>query len=214
MKVFAVISLAAALAQAGDILPQLPDKSRYAGTVARSPFVLETKAAEEPSAPVDSPFKGLYLLGVSKEGDKDWVVVQSRDAQKAMHFVGNEPGEEGLAVKTVRIGNSFRETKVVLQKGAETGEIGYREEVNTPPPAVQQKQMPGMPPTFSRPGMPTVPGAMPGSTRTVPAVAPPIPRPQVPVAVPLPNPTMNVQQQQQQQANDANRRQRVRVINQ
>lgn len=211
MKTIVALSVIAAIAQAENILPQAPEKSRYAETVARSPFVLETKAVEEPVVEQVNVFKDLYLRGVGKAEGKDYVLVQRLGEEKPMRFLGSEPGEDGLLVKTVRVGNNFRETKVVMQKGAEIGEIGFKEEaIASPQPAPQMRPgTPGVPPGFNRPGLPTMQGTTPGQQRTVPPVAPPIPRPQVPTAVPLPNPTTTIQSP----ANDPNRRQRVRVIN-
>jgi hypothetical protein len=126
MKTIVALSIIAAIAQAENILPQAPEKSRYAETVARSPFVLETKAVEEPVVEQVNVFKDLYLRGVGKAEDKDYVLVQRLGEEKPMRFLGSEPGEDGLLVKTVRVGNNFRETKVVMQKGAESARSDSR----------------------------------------------------------------------------------------
>ncbi len=75
-----------------------------------------------------NPFQNLYLRAVSKVDGKDFVVIQRvGDDQPMKPFIGHEPGAEGFAVKSVRVGRSFRETKVILQKETEVGEIGFRE---------------------------------------------------------------------------------------
>jgi hypothetical protein len=210
MKAIAAITCLAALAQAESILPQLPEKSRYAETVGKSPFVLETKAVEEKVVETVNPFKDLYLRAISKVDNKDCVLVQRLGEEKPMRLISGESGDDGLSLKTVRVGNSFRETKVVLQKGPEIGEIGFKEEaISAPPAAPQARPNPGMPPGFIRPGMPVPTKPTTSSTRIVPPPTPSIPRPQFPTAVPLPNTST----QPSTSGYDANRRQRVRVIN-
>ena len=217
MKPLAVLSL---LAAAGivraevEIFPTPFGKDRYAETLAKSPFVIETKVVEEPKVEKVNPFKDLYLRGIGKADGKDYVLIQRLGEDKAMRFFGNEleAGHDELLVKTVKIGSNFRETKVMMQKGMETGEIGFKEEaITAAPPAPPRPNVAN--PQFGRPGVPMTPTAMPGSVRPAqPISAPPIPRPQTPTAVPLPKPKSpgNVPQP----ASDPNRRQRVRVINQ
>jgi hypothetical protein len=218
MKTLAAIILSGALARAEGILPQMPDKSRYAETVGKSPFVLATKAVEEPTVEKVNPFKDLYLRGIGKADDKDYVLVQRLGEEKPMRFIGTEPGDDGMSVKTVRVGNNFRETKVVMQKGAEIGEIGFKEEAITAAPAMPQSRpgqpaVPGGMPGFSRPGFPTVPGAAAPSSRVITPSTSTIPRPQVPVAVPLPNPTATNVPPSAGTPGGVPTRQRVRVIN-
>ncbi len=56
MKPLAILLLLGAAAGADDLLPQSFPKDRYVKTIAKSPFILETKAAE-PEAPKVILFK-------------------------------------------------------------------------------------------------------------------------------------------------------------
>ena len=152
MKTPAIFLALCAAAGAEAILPQALPKDRYAETMGKSPFVLETKAAE-PEAPAKNIFLNLYLRGVGKADGKDYVLVQRLGEERPMRFIGNEPGPDDFSVKSVRVGNNFRETKIVLQKGTETCEIGFKEDtINAPPAAAGQNRGPAMPGQFPKPG--------------------------------------------------------------
>jgi hypothetical protein len=111
----------------------------------------------------------------------------------------------------VWIGNSFCETKVVLQKGSETGEIGFKEDTISAPPAAPAGQarnpaQPGQPP---RPGVP-----MPTQMPAVRPIQPSIPVQAVPRpggAMPMPQPTAPQPMKMPQTPGAPNGR--VRVIN-
>lgn len=207
--VLGLLATAAVVRAEVDVIPQPFGKDRYAETLAKSPFVLETKAVEEPVVEKVNPFKDLYLRGISGANGNYELLIQRLGEDRAMHFVGSEPVDE-MFVKTVKAGSTFREAKVVMQKGTDTGEIGFKEEAISAPPPAQPRPNGATVPQFSRPGVPTIPGTLPGAVRTFPpSSSPPIPRPQTPTAIPLPKPPINVPVP----AADPNRRQRVRVIN-
>ena len=182
MKSLAILLLLGAAAGADDLLPQSFAKDRYVKTIAKSPFILEMKAAE-PEAPKVNPFQNLYLRGVGKADGKDYVLIQSLSDNHAMKpFIANEPGEDGIVVKLVRFGSNFRETRVVLEKGPDTGEIGFQENtINSPPAAPNAGRGPaGMPGQVQKPGAAPVPMPMQfNAVRASQPVAPtnPIPRP-------------------------------------
>lgn len=191
--------------RADDIVPKPFDKARYAETLGKSPFVLETKveAVKEPDRV--SPFANLYLRGIGKADGKDYVLLQRLGEERAIRLIGTEPGDDQLSVKSVKIGNNFRETRVTLMKGLEMGEVGFKEDtLNAPPPAAAGKGPGGLPMPGTKPGSPTGVPPFPGGR---PPTATPgfnsiVPRPQVPVPTPVAIP----------QAPGAPR-QRVRVIN-
>ncbi len=199
MKALPILIILTAAAGADDLIPQAFPKDRYNDTVGKSPFVLETKVAEV-AAPVVNPFQNLYLRSVSKADEKDYVLIQRLGEERPMKpFLGNDPGDDGYVVKSVRVGSSFRETKVVLQKGSDIGEIGFKEDtINTPPPAAATGRGPGLPGAMQKPGgpmpMPQMPGAQarpqqitpvqavprPGGTTSIQLPSQPVPIPQTP----------------------------------
>ena len=176
MKSLVLIGLLACpdFAPAEAIVPKSYDPIRYSESLTKSPFVLETK----PDGPTDPHKKrigdGFYLRGVSKNPDGNWYVLFQRLGQtKAAHLEGNNPGEDGLMIKDVRIGATFGETKVTLQQGSETDEIGFKEgSITAPPPRAPKRSGPGAPP---------FPGVAPTPVQILqPATTPPSPPPQRP----------------------------------
>jgi hypothetical protein len=179
----ALLLTTAGLSSAGVILPKAPDRNRYAETLAASPFILETKVTEEKAVEKVSPFKDLFVRGIGKADGKDFVLVQRLGEERAMRFFGGEPGEDSIVVKSVKIGETFHDTKVTLEKGSETGEIGFKEEaINAPPQALQARPQA----TFGNQVRPATPGTIvkPGSSQINPAV----PRPQFTPGLQLPKP--------------------------
>jgi hypothetical protein len=212
MKLLAIFLALTAVAGAEDILPKALPKDRYAETIGKSPFVLETKAAEPEVAQVN-PFQNLYLRSVSKADGKDYVLVQRLGEEHPLKpFIGDAPGDDGYIVKSVRVGNSFRETKVVLQKGSETGEIGFKEDTINAPPAAPAGQNRG---AATQPGQPPRPGApMPTQVPAVRPTQPGIPVQAVPRpggAMPMPQPVAPQPMKTPQTPGAPNGR--VRVIN-
>jgi len=201
MKPLFILLAVTVAARAEDVIPKAFDKARYAETVGKSPFVLETKveAVKEPDRV--SPFANLYLRSITKTDGKDYVLLQRLGEERAIRLIGTEPGDDGLSVKEVKVGNNFRETRVTLMKGMEMGEVKFKEDsLNSPPPAAAGKGPGGLPmPMNAQQGIPPFPGAKP------PTAAPQnmgIPRPQFPVPTPVAIPQV-----------PGSPRPRVRVIN-
>lgn len=187
MKPLAILLTLAATACADDLLPQIFPKDRYAGTIAKSPFVLETKAAE-PEAPKVNPFQNLYLRGIGSADGKDYVIIQRLGEERSLKpFIASEPGDDGLVVKVVRHGNSFRETEVVLEKGADTGVVKFKEDtINMPPPAPNAGRGPAQPGQMMKPGAPMPMPVQVNAVRAQPGIpVQSIPRPGG-TAVPMP----------------------------
>jgi len=170
-----------------DIIPVAFTNDRYAETKAKSPFVLETKTTLKEEEPIISIGQNLFLRGISKEAGKDYVLIQRLGEERPMRFVGNEPSPEGISVKSIVIGNSFRETKVILQKGTETAEVKFKED-NTPPPPPPGMRQPGAPGQVQKPGGVPIPMNQPQAPPAVRVVQPGAPGQTVPRpgTVPMP----------------------------
>jgi hypothetical protein len=210
MKPLAVlfsIATVAAAATTDDIIPKPFPKDRYVETAKKSPFVLETKAVETEPAHVN-PFQNLYVCSVSTADGKDYVLVKRIGEDRPLRFIGNEPGPDGLAVKSVRHGGSFRETKVVMQKDAETGEIGFNEAALTAPPPANAGRGPALPGQFPKPGNVTPQQFQPG--RPPQPGAQSVPRPGT--AVPMPQPSATQPATLPQPPGTNNNRVRVRTV--
>ena len=193
MKLLAILLLLTAAAGADDLIPQAFPRERYNDTIGKSPFVLETKVVEQ-AAPAVNPFQNLYLRTVAKADGKDYVLIQRLGEERPMKaFIGNEPGAEEFSVKSVLAGDSFRDTKVVLQKGTDMGTIGFKEDTISMPPAAANAgrgpMMPGMP---QKPGGGPVPQVPTMRQPQIAAPSQPIPRPGggAPVALPQPQPSI------------------------
>ena len=188
MKPLAIFLALSAVAGADDILPQALPKDRYDDTIGKSPFVLETKS-DAPTTEKVNVFQNLYLRGIGKADGKDYVLIQRLGEERPMRFIGNEPGPDELAVQSVHIGNTFRETRVVLKKDTETGEVRFKEDtLNSPPPAATgPARGPAVPGQFPKPGA-TMPPQIPALRVTQPNTSvQPVPRPGG--GVPLPQAT-------------------------
>jgi len=209
MKPLLILLTLSVASRADEMIPKPFDKARYAETVGKSPFVLETKVEAAKGPEPISPFANLYLRGITKTDGKDDVLLQRLGEERAIRLIGNEPstdpGADQLAVQQVKAGNNFRETRVVLKKGMEIGEVGFKEDTLTaPPPAPPGKGPGGLPMPGGKPGtsmaVPPFPGARPptmiGGTNNA------VPRPQVPMPTPVAVPQVPGQP-----------RPRVRVIN-
>lgn len=184
MKPLAILLALTAPSLALDAIPKAFPKERYAETLKTSPFVIETKV-EAPTPEVKiSPFQNLYLRGIGKADGKDYVLVQRLGEERTMRFIGNEPGPDGITVKSVRQGDHYRETRVILQRGVESGEVGFKEDsINSPPPAPGGNKATGPAAIFPKPGG-GPPGGVPFPQVQVPAnrttTAPPMPGSAVP----------------------------------
>ncbi len=76
MKSLAVLLSLTVAVVADDTIPQALPKARYEDTLGKSPFVLETKAAEVVVVEDKNPFQNLYLRGIGKADGKDYVLIQ------------------------------------------------------------------------------------------------------------------------------------------
>jgi hypothetical protein len=132
MKPLAILLLLGASAGADDLLPQSFAKDRYAHTLAKSPFVLETKSVQHPAPP--PPPENIFLRGVSTVDGKNYVLLQRPGEARTLEpLIGNETGPDGFAVESVRMGSSFRDTVVMIRSGDQVREIRFKLDALTQP---------------------------------------------------------------------------------
>lgn len=151
MKTLPIFLLIAAtrVACAESVIPAPLNRTVFAETFAQSPFILETKVEKEEVAVKIDPFtKDLYLRAISKDNGRDVVMIQKVGEERTIKLVAGDVGEDSMTVKSVKIGGNFSETRVVIEKGGETGEVGFKEDaikgVATAP--VRPPGMPGQNP--------------------------------------------------------------------
>lgn len=164
-------------AGAEPVVPEPHPLSRYEQLIADSPFAPATPVA----APVESaPFAAnLYVSGLAKMGDKDFVTVVSRDQQSRYTLVTGEAPDNGLSLVGVQWDDEVGKSKVTIKKDGETAVLEFDQAVvktapaegapppPMPPPAVPRIHGPGAPqPQFVPPGQKMPPGTQnPGQPR-------------------------------------------------
>jgi hypothetical protein len=155
--VFLITCAMSGYAVAESAIPAAYSRDRYQETFAASPFALATPKDDKPEETKDSPLNNLVVTGMGKLDDgRDFVVVQRIGDEGSMRFEGTEKNKEGLAVKEVKWGDRWGQSKVLMTYQAEQREVKFKD---NPPPQVAAVAP-------AQPGRP-VPG------RPVPGVKPP-----------------------------------------
>jgi len=209
-----LLFVAVGVACAESVVPVPLDRNLFAETFAQSPFILETKVEKEAVAPETPRFeKDLYLRAISKDNGKDVVMIQKVGEERTIKLVAGEVGEDSMTIKSVKVGGSFHETKVVITKGGETGEVGFKEEsINTV--AAPMARPPGAP--GQNPMNPLTnqmrPSQNPMAKIPVPGFNPATPRPQFTPSIQLPKPQGMGNGPGGGSRGDSNRRIRTTVI--
>ena len=176
------------LAGAVELMPTAFSSSRYQSMIDKSPFSLGTPppAAVAPPAPAAPTFtQDLYLVGLAKLGNQDFVSIASKDQTQRFSILVGEQGPDGITVASVAREPGLAKSKVTLKKGTEFGTITFDEAAqnNTAvpgaPPPGQPPRPPGMqqPPNMIRPArpgyqQPTSANRMPMNRPVVPNVRP------------------------------------------
>lgn len=116
------------------VIPTAHPEDRYASMIGRSPFSLATPKAE-PEAP--SFAANLYVTGIGKQGDMDVVAIASRDPkQSTFSLFGAGDSYQGITLVSVQWDDEVGRSKVTIKKGANTGSIGFNEQVLKSPISV------------------------------------------------------------------------------
>lgn len=136
--------------------------ARYDGMIKKSPFAPATAATPPPpSAPGFAA--NLYVTGVARIGNRNFVTVLSRDQQSRFSLLEGEKSPEGIEVSKVEWSDEVGKTRVHLKKGKETGVLEFDQ-------ALLQKGVAGA--TAAAGGMPGAAGMMTGGGPAQPGVNP------------------------------------------
>jgi len=158
----------------GDIPVPLP-AARYEQMVKKSPFALATPVV--PVAATPGYAANLYVTGIAKIGNADFVSISSRDQQSKFSLLSGEVGADDISLVSVEWSEQIGKSKVTIKKGAEFAVLEFDQAamqaqvqavgVPMPPMPLPQGQIP--PPGMGRrvvlpnaiPGMPGQPGMGP-----------------------------------------------------
>lgn len=168
--------------KAGD-LPVVYPPARYEQMVKKSPFALATPVVAAPATPGFAT--NLYVTGVAKIGNADFVSISTRDQQSRFSLLAGESSSEGISLVSVEWSDQIGKSRVTVKKGTEFAVLEFDQAALVSNP-IQ------VPPQVAPPPMPVQPGV----------------RPNVPGRVILPNPGITPGQ-----SGVVAPRQRLRIIN-
>ncbi len=194
----ALVSMSATAAAPSEIPAAWPE-ARYESMMKSSPFALAT-----PIAPVAAPgfASNLYLTGLAKIGERDFVTIAYRDQQSRFSLFTGEQSTEGVTLVSVDWQDAVGKSKVTVKKGTEFSTLAFDEATLQKPAQVTPQAQPLPVPQLGQPlQRPVIPARTNQPLQPMPGTN--VPQ-RAPVIVP-PNPI------QPGQANDARRR--VRIIN-
>lgn len=125
-------------------LPAAWPEARYEPMIKTSPFALAT-----PVVPVAAPgfASNLYLTGLAKVGDRDFVTIAYRDQQSRFSLYAGEESTDGVTLVSVEWSDVIGKSKVTVKKGTEFSTLGFDEATLQKPALVtpQPGQIPQMP---------------------------------------------------------------------
>ena len=147
-----VLSLSPILARAemqGDLPTAFPP-ARYAEMIKKSPFALATVTA--PPVQQTPPFAAnLYVTGIAKIGETDFVSISSRDQQTAkFSLLSGETGANDISLVSIEWSEQIGKSKVTLKKGSEFAvlefdQIAIMQTPNQPPLPIMGGAIPPAP---------------------------------------------------------------------
>ncbi len=138
---------------AENVIPPAWPATRYEGLIAKSPFAPATPAAA-PAAPGFAA--NLFVTGIAKIADKDFVMISSRDQQTKLSLYGDQPSGD-ISLVSVQWSEQIGKTKVTIKKGQDFATLEFDQAAVQKPVQVTNTQpvVPGQGPM--RP-----PGPVPG----------------------------------------------------
>ena len=120
--------------------------TRYEKMIRRSPFAPATAAPTAAATP--SFAANLYVSGLAKIGDRDFVSISSRDQTSKFSLFTGETNSQDIQLVSVQWADAVGKSKVTVKKGTEFGVLEYDQ-------ALMQKASPAQP---INPGVPPPPG--------------------------------------------------------
>jgi len=147
-----IVFCGAMAGRADDPVPKAFSSKRYDSVRDHSPFAVAT-AETPPPAPQASFAANLFVSGLGRWGDDDFVTIKSRDAGTEFSLFGHETDPStGISVASVNWTDVVGKSTVILKKGTETAKLEFNEaEVHAAPAATAQ----------GKPGSPAPNGAAP-----------------------------------------------------
>ena len=156
---------AACVAVRGVEIPTAFPTSRYQAMIDKSPFSLGTPppaAVAPPPAAAPSFAQDLFVVGIAKLGNQDFVSIASRDQTQRFSLMVGEQNSDGVSVVSVQRVPELAKSKVTVKKGTEFGTIGFDEAAQNngtaeggAPPVAPPQPMPGLQrPNMAKPGRP------------------------------------------------------------
>lgn len=110
-------------------LPEAVALARYQAMIEKSPFAPATPPPPPVQVEAAQPSfaETLYVTGVAKLGDTDFVTISSRDQQNRFSLTPGQKNSDGIELASVEWTAEPGKTKVTLKKGTEFGVIGFDE---------------------------------------------------------------------------------------
>jgi len=179
----------------GSITADIPTSfppARYEQMAGKSPFALATPVT--PVVQTPSFAVNLYLTGVAKIGNTDFVSIASRDQSQPRFSLSSDdpPNKDGISLVSVAWSDKPGQSRVVVKKGIEPATLEFDQAALNSPVPPQANSMVGARPPLPLPGQPIIPTQPQGARRII---LPPPPTGGANPNVPQPN------------------RQRIRTIN-
>ena len=131
--------------------------TRYEKMIRKSPFAPATVA---PVVAVTPGFAtNLYMSGLGKIGDRDFVSISSRDQTIKFSLFAGETSSQGIQFISAQWADGVGKSKVTVKKGTEFGVLEYDQaiiakNVQMAPPNIQQPGQPMRPIMIPQPGQP------------------------------------------------------------
>jgi hypothetical protein len=131
--------------RADDPVPKPFASNRYQSVRDHSPFAVATAEAPPP-APQASFAANLFVSGLGRWGDDDFVTIKSRDAGTQFSLFGHETDPStGISVASVNWTDVVGKSTVILKKGTETAKLEFNEMDVHGAPAANPQNRPGAP---------------------------------------------------------------------